>query len=622
MYLEDNEELKGSSTEQVSLGDITSLTGNSGVETAQADFKPLGASGFDALGGLLLSGISNSALTTAIVKNIKDVFKKYELEEKGFTIIPLDKEVYTSLAYSVVVVTKKYDGTNGKKYSPYFLMVLEGTGNKPMTAGSMMNEINTAIKLGKKPNIWMADLAVDNYLIKIVNQAVISKMGTDVSTYTLDGLVVPTHHVDTLEVLCEKLAIKAYDTVASNEAMATGLRSDIVLNKAIKDNTTIKAEITLNTNGVTYYNVLGKPVSTDAVVELVEVKNQNQAMNTLNVPDARFRLGAVKVKCEFIPEQVSKPVPGGTIVCMRLRPHIIITDIETSPTIGSLMLMIRAGALITQQSTWLALASNNKNLGAMNVITNIENDPSGQGQPYDFNRKDVSPEQIQDIIRKMVDNLEPILSIDVDKFGPITSQASILTQAALGDSNEKKMAASVALLNSLKSLTAGDFNPKFTMDRIFATAVGLPIGSYGSKTGERDIRDLDNTFVMASTKDVARATKATICKVEKRFTGADPMTSSVEFLATLVDEAEIVGRTYRITFNGEFIAELVASTARQGLNLTFDPLIKTNTGLSLDMLGSIYGAGALGANMGGLNMNQSGPNNTYYMPNYGYTRPY
>lgn len=606
--------------DQVSLNDVlNSTTVNSNEAVATPTFGTrgsLGSSGFDALGGLLLSGVNNSALTTAIVKNIKDVYAKYELENKGFSVIPLDREVYTSLAYSCVVIAKPYKSKNdGKMFAPYYVLVLEGTGNKNMTAGQIKNEIDTAIKLNKKPNIWMPDLAVDKYLLKIVDDAVRGKVGSDVTPYSLDGLVVPSHHADTIEVLCNKLAITAYDALAANEALVTGIRKDLNLASSITENSVIKAEITLNTNGITYHNILGKPISADAIVKLVEVKNQNQALNTLNVPDARFELGQVAVKLEFVPEAYSKPVPGGSITVMRLRPHVIITNVECSPTVGFLMLMVRAGALITQQNTWVALAANNKSLGALNIVTNLEGDQSGYGQPYDFARKDMTIEGIQDIVRKMCEGLDPILSIDVDKFGPSTSLGAILTQAANGESPEKKKQASNALAKAVNTLTNGGF-ANFDINNIFAAVAGVPSGSYGSKTGERDIRDLDNAFIAATTKDINRIAKATFCKLPKANSGTDPMTASVEFIASVVDEAEIAGRTYRLTFNGQFVSELINKTALVGLNLAFEPLIRQSNNLSLDMMNNIYGNASVRVD-GGIAMNVTGMPNQYSIYDYG-----
>lgn len=607
--------------DQVSLSDILSQTAvnvGGNQEPIQPSFgaKGLGGSGFDMLGGLLLSGVNNSALTTAVVKNIKEVFTKYELESKGFSIIPLDREAITSLAYSCVVITKPYKGKNdAKTYAPYYILVLEGTGNKNMTAGQIKNEIDSAIKLNKKPNIWMADLAVDKYLLNIVRDAIKGKLGSDVIPYSLDGLVVPAHHSATLEVLCEKLAIAATDTIIANEVIVTSARKDINLATAIADNSSIKAEITLNTNGIAYHNLLDKPISADAIVELVEVKNQNQTLQTLNVPDSRFKLGQVAVKLEFVPEQIQKPVPGGSITAMRLRPHVVITNVECHPTTGFLMLMIRAGALITQQNTWVALAANNKHLGALNILTNLEGDPSGYGQPYDFTRKDLTPDAIQDIVRKMCEGLDPIISIDIDKFGPTTSLGTILTQAANGESPAAKTSALGSLVKAISGLTNGLF-ANFDPNNIFSAVASVPSGTYGSKAGERDIRDLDNAFIAATTKDIVKITKATFCKIPKAHSGTDPMTASVEFIASVVDEAEIAGRTYRLTFNGGFIAELINKTSAVGLNLAFEPLIRQSNNLSLDMMNNVYGNASVRGDMGGIAMNVGGMTNNYAIYDY------
>ena len=111
---------------------------------------------------------------------------------------------------------------------------------------------------------------------------------------------------------------------------------------------------------------------------------------------------------------------------------------------------------------------------------------------------------------------------------------------------------------------------------IFTSWSELPLGTFASNQGEDDLRKIDTSFIAA----LPGATQEKVGKfmqdtLPEAITGRQPMVATIRNIAAETNNAEIYGRYYRLTFQGEFLRDMAASIAGDGLILNYDKLIKS-----------------------------------------------
>lgn len=553
---------------------------NGSLGGEQSNTQQTGASmGFSLMSGLMSAG-SGSEYTVNATKILKDLVVKNELDKKGLKVIACDKEI-TRTAYSSIVIGK-LTNIQGKDIFLYYTLVLEATGRKTPTIDDVINELNMSVQSNKAPEIYWADNAVDQVFYKNIEAYLTNEVG-EVQKSHIDGTVIPTNSSMPLESILTTLLGFAHDALLISEYQAkTGEEINV---KAATSRPGVQFHVEVSTPpSRTIINKVGKPVAADVVLTLVEKETkQDKVITSLNQSAGSKVIGSVAVKCEFIPVLTKVTLSGGngiyaqqTVDAIRIKPHLVITNVNAlEPTYGTMLLLIRTAATLVDEEMWKGIAIDSPTYPAMNIFANTEMNEKGVGANLSKEFAKLSRDERLLIVNKMSANVEPSISIDVEKFGPTTTMLSVLSFAA-GVNNVKSDKARAEVLTTLEKLTSGKYVAKNALYPIFTSWSELPLGTFASNQGEDDLRKIDASFIAAlpnaTQEKIGKFMQDTLSEV---ITGKQPMVATIRNIAGETTNAEIYGRYYRLTFQGEFIRDMATAIAGDGLVLNYDKLIRT-----------------------------------------------
>lgn len=544
--------------------------------------------GFGSKGLSLMSLEKGSEYTEAIAAEISAVFAKGTGKFKP-KVTAINKENTSGLAYSSVVVSSK---DNNKVR--YFIILLEATGRKPLTAKEIIDEYVMIERTGNVNGIpiYTSDDAFDGiYYVEVVNALRQEYPGVN-EFGSSDGVVLGYIHPD-IQQVAPVLAGIAYNACSVNHDLWV-LKNDLNIDTALSDNNNrnkilkIGSEIGKSVRA----NSLGRPVRTDWLLSL-DLIDTNKNSRSINQQNTTSRITMVGGYIDAIPEQVLVPVPYGTPAKAqtRLHPNIIITTSQViEPTLGHLLLAIGTSATMLNQSMWLAplrLEHNKVSYGSLNILANLENSETGIGARMSFDpKKNYKPEEIFEGLRNMF-SLTPILSMDIESFGISTSYSSAFPAAAKAIEDGNKEAAAKMIIKTASWLTSGRFPDNFPTNQIFNNeGIVIPLGTFNDNKAERDIREIDLAFIASKASDdevINLVNRWTRSNAPKSLTGMDPFMTKVDIINRLIPSAEITGKAVRVTFTAYFIKTLVDAISASGLSARYEPAIKyvENTGIDI-----------------------------------------
>jgi len=541
------------------------------------DEQPTGAAirklGFGSSLGLI-GATRGSEYTNSIAKTMQEVYANLPTPPK---VNVFDREQMSNLAYSCIVVSMP--NSNGEVC--YHISLLEATGMDPLKASDIVSEATRAMR---EPNagarIYTPSDAINGRLNNIIlNDLSVQYPGAEfIST---DGLVV---HAASLEIsdLGMRVAAIAFNATHTEAMLSSGELADLNITDAMADSNGSKRngiKLEYNTYCTTVPNVIGSATRQDFKVDLVEVSQEHAfELNS----DSRNRLvsvaGYIDAIREDLPVAAQMGVQPATIT--RLHPNIVMTNNDTvSPTQGFMLLGVASATVMSRPELWIqSLASiDNKSPntpGGLNILTNIENGQNGV--PLDFSAKSVTTEEHYAALKQMY-SLSPIVSYDIEVFGPQAYYSSLLAAAASPSSDSTRLDALDEILEVCNQLTNGHFPSNFSTAEIFATeGLVIPLGYWMDKTGERDIRDIDMAFIANQTGDVNLVNKWGMTSLPRSVTGLDPFLTRVEIINQLIPDAVINGKAVRITFTQRFISELTSAIERAGLIARYETSVVIN----------------------------------------------
>lgn len=573
--------------------------------------------GFGQTGISLISSNQGSDYTNQIAHAISDVYKNNSSITTKPKVHILDKEVISTngnvkLAYSAIVVSLAKDND-----IHYFTIMLENTGRAPLTAQDVMNEVNVANKTNQnRLTVYTTDDAIDNVLHEVIQSVLRAEYGNNYKLRSVEGLVF-RNDVQDIQSLYPRLAAIAYNACIVEAMIESGEAADINIenanhkshNKSLRIDSTMGKAISLNE--------IGSPVRSDFKIELSIVDN-NQSISSLNLQNSKVALTKTGGFVDAIPEMVtlgqSNNVPINGI---RLRPHIVLTDFNVAvPTVGYSMLAFVSSLVMTNKSMWVSslLPKDSKNVGALNLLTNIEGNANAIGERIDFSKKSYKPEDVYQGIQTMF-SLDPVVSVDVDSFGPQTFFTSILSTIAQPSASVEKQAAGRHFIDTLVWLTSGRFPRDFDPNEIFVgSGVVLPGGVWHDKNGMRDLREIDLAFLANHVDDISVLNRWVISGAPMSVSNMDPYLTRVDIISKLIPDAVIRGKFVRVTFTSKFVTALSSAAIASGLSIRYEPEIKFAEDNNLAIMGSyLAGAGIQGATGFAREYIQAGPSyNTAY----------
>ena len=537
----------------------------------------------------LMSSNKATDYATSITSIIKDAYKGVEDGGK-IQVTLLDKDVMTGLEYSYIVVSRKNANIN------YFVVVLEATGRKPMTASEIINEFNTAIrsKQGSR-NLFTTGDAINGVLRGLITEMLakhyaVNNVPADQSTIiAADGLIVP-YSVDDVELVARNVAAIAFNALNVISVLDNPTVSDVNIHEGNAETNNAILNIVSSVNKSTSIDEMGTPIRADWKIEM-GVQQQNTQYNNLNYAEELNKGGVNNVltkTCGFVeayPEEVRTPLPNGNEIReIRFHPHIIVTDIATAkPTIGFMMLGLLSSLVMTNRDMWLASVmpdGSKYHAGYLNRLSDIEGNGSADVLDFEATSKGgkerkYAPEKVYSIVNEMF-RLSPVVSMDIPDYGPHTYYTSVLSAAASGNNKPNTIGAIRTLIETVNVLTNGEFPTNFDINSVFAhEGIMVPLGIWRDKTGtRRDIRDIDLTMICKEENDPEVIKNWITSSAPARITNMDPYLTKVDVISRIIPNAEITGRGVRVTFTSTFIETLVAAAMRAGFAVRYEPEMK------------------------------------------------
>ena len=539
----------------------------------------------------LMSANQGSEYTNGIAKVLTGIYSSINKKVTPKVHV-LDKETFTNLAYSAIIVTMQ-----SNKMVNYYTILLEETGRKPLTASEVVSEWETAIKIpGASPVIYTADEAINSILHKEIVNALKQEYGSGQEYKTVDGVVLHKGHAD-INVIGPMLATIAFNACYIETQFDNGVCSDLSIPNALQTAQGKQLRFESNMSKAICVNELGLPVRTDWKLDLCMVNNNQAQSLVLNAQNSKAVISRIGGFVDALPEQITMPgVPGtAPTTAIRFRPHIIMTSNSAeTPTIGYMLLGVASSIVMTNRNMWLgALRPTDKkvNVGNLNIIAKIDD---GEGQRIDFTSKNYNANQVFAGIQTMF-SLDPVISVDVESFGPQSFYNSILSAAAQPGASDGKTEAANYIIETAHILTGGRFPSDYNPHDIFVDdGVVVPLGTWSDKSGERDLREIDLTFIASHTDDMNMINKWILSNLPMSKSGFDPYLAKIEIINKLLPGAEITGKASRVTFSANFITTLASAITASGLNVRYEPEIKYAEETNLSIMGSYLGNAGIG----------------------------
>jgi hypothetical protein len=588
---------------------------------------PMGAITFGSRDVFVMNANQGSSYTNSIASEIATAFGKLPGTKPRINI--LDKEAVAGLAYSAIIISFKNTNTVN-----YFTILLEGTGRRPMTANEVTNELAAANVGNRRPMIFTPDEAIDSVLHEQIVKVLASEYNTN-EFVNNSGIVVPTHHDDVV-ILGNNLAAVAHRAITIDAMISSKQVQDLNIRHAIDANPTYQLRIDENFNATTIKNEIGRPIRTDFVVELNahDVSNNVTSINLQNAKEQICKVGGfidAIVDIDNTPNPYAQMQPMMQGPRLRLYPHIIITSNETkTPSTGSALLGIVSSLVMLNPGMWLGAVmpkhgKDEHNVAALNISTNIDNlpTPNGVGVPLDLTAKTLSKQEVYSMIKEMF-KLSPIISMDIELFGPQSFYNVPFQTACEYNGTREGMVAANEIVEAANWLTAGAFPKTFPLNEIFVSkGVYVPLGTWADKTGEKDIRDVDMSYIANKTGDINAMNKWNLSNLPKDGNGGtEPFYTKIECIKDRIPDAVISGKALRVTFSSKFIMTLSEAVQAAGLNVKYEPAITFGDTYNLQSVSQFMAGASVNGMAHGFARQQTvaGPNYQVFGSNMGMGR--
>lgn len=585
-------------------------------------------------GGSFLTNSKGSEYTTKIGKIIEEAYNKSEDLAFKPEVMILDKEAdASSLSFSVIVVSALDRNNNTLRY---FNIVLGATGQAPLTAGQIHAEMENYKNspVGYKPVIYTIDDTMNSNLTHIVCERISQRYNIKSAT-PIDGVVVhdADGSIDT-ENIASNLAILAYNSLLADIVVETP-DEDLDIASAKHDEHIEGATFAINTNLTKspIRNIVGDPVRADWKVQL-SLNSEAKKLEMFNVDNPDVELTSVTGYIEAIPmvdpiiaQQYQGRVPVGTpINDIRLKPQLIITDTSVRmPTVSFALLNIITALVMTEKDMYVkalfpAAGSKKNHVGYLNRITKVNNSDA----VFELASNKYSENDVANAILSMF-TLDPVLSMDIQNFGPQASYTAVFAKAAQplsGDEreNEEKFSACRYIIETANVLTNGNFPSNFDINNIFADqGIVVPLGYYSSTEGLKDIRDIDLAFIVSQTGD---EDLAALWAQSSVLGNTDNFITKVNIISQLCKDAVITNKAIRVTFTNDFLTALSEAAKRAGLVCRYKMDFTINPTRSINVVSNYFDRAGLGNGRLGF-LNYQGGNRSSYttrLANTGYTR--
>lgn len=520
-----------------------------------------------------------------LAKKLKSIYKDMEIQD--FKVIKVDNKTHNS-AYSCILVcghttTPSDDSTKkGKTTVAAYPMLIEATGD---IQSSRLENINTQALMpgvnNRRPEMFRVPSdAFDNVLSSIILSVVQNSYGNEAKVKLIDGTVLSTLFDVDKEELSYVVAEIALEAIMVSLLKDTE-NIELVLQTEMKQlSQHERLEYRVNTDRGTITDEAQRPVYYNWAVDL-SIKNTGQYQRSINDINNEKLLIRTTGFTDVIPvsEQIASGTVGMPLNAVRFRPHLIIDHSYGIYTTGW-VLMNLISSLVFKDNLWLNTIKPQKDdpnhdPGGLNILANIEGNPSGVGEKIDFFASGLTEFDVTSTLTRL---FAPgmVVSLDIDMFGPQTWAYSNFAIAATG--GPKQDLATRNILAAANNLTGGAFSTAFS-GSVFTNVTQIPRGYWTDPNGTtRDLREFDVIAILNQFgNDVGAVNEFINYYLNGGYGNITAIYKILELYKKILPTAVITGWVIRATFSGEFMQTLESAVASAGFSATIDSPVLDNS---------------------------------------------
>lgn len=536
------------------------------------------------------AGGSGGEYLASFKKALEEVYKEIA-QGVEVKLISLNRHVLTDLKFSALVVACRYP-----EYAPdtvaYYTFILEATGER------LKPEYRTVDNQNIQINRVTGD-AHDEVLATLAYDAVKNEYKNAVCLPADCDVIFSQHRPQQDRAKMEEYAANAACACISMINVNKGNFGNLDLTNMDRD-ARFTIDMTFGNHQVR--EIDDSPVRANTILTFSSQKKtqgRNTPIGAVNVPEASTRVATLTGFLQPLWAPVESNYMSGWGGHHRQNPDTqnmvaefvgtsLQSDYATSPS--AVLLAFSSVLSLVDNNNWLMGflprgqqrsepgRVNIDDIGALNIMANITNDPEhgGFGLPISLESFGGDIAKYQAYLTKL---FRPglVVSLDCPEAGPQSWIFAPFAQAALGDQEAYRL-----IYDAAMELTGGLFKNNFTFgDPMFTNVMRISGGSYMVGDKKQDIRHIDLTAISNVNEKNPRIIQEFVS------TFADQQGVSAE-RALAMREAiikEAVGhqcdldRYYaRVTFDGNFLQAISESIAQVNLPLT------VNTPMSQDIL--------------------------------------
>lgn len=508
--------------------------------------------------------------TEAVNNIVKGMVENLSKGSKAFTdnfatnMVVLDKTIYTTLAFSCILVCVK-EKAPGAKVVSYHTLIIESTNDGNLTRNLQVGDRTIEIK-------HVAGDAYDGELIRVA-QTVLENEYPGCSFSRADVTRIPRAFAEDPAAKEAKHFLELVANTVSACYVDLQIRAGIADINMTASRGDKSLTVELDFKDRDNFDILGEPIRSDVNVRFFSEQRAQQNNTSLNNGSVSTPIAHASgfIDLSWSPAQAdqvngfglynqSQPAVQAT---QKYAANLVLTDVlpEVSPTPAAVMLTILTAAATVRESNnyygafvpkhHLGGKIDAHDIGAINYEMNIGNVP-----PQDIQRIDTTAAvfSIQDCGRLLAGAIRPglAISVDVPETDPSSYYMSFLRAAALGEPGAVEL-----VTKCLDELTGGRFRQYFTSGNIFVdNGTRVHGGTYVSSEGElRDIRDVDYLYLLNSKQAgfLETVTAWSDARLAKNVPVEERLHRSLRIIQAMLPSANVVKYYHRVTFSDDLI---------------------------------------------------------------------
>lgn len=505
---------------------------------------------------------------TKVKEGLIEIYK-HANNDIEISILDLDNINNPGLAFSNIVVAIRF------KTAPdtvaYHILALEATGEKIQPIMENMGNYQVEV-------MRFSSNAIDDVLRNKAEQKVRGAFKSKIFLYS-EGTVVPSEFNPEDKQKLHKLALNAGLACTTELKINSKGFNDISLPEMPRSNNLF---VNIDFSRTQIEDNVGNTMRSD-VTTVFGTRKQQQMDRSINTGE---RDNTVSIASGFIdllwapmnPQSIFNPYMASNQApqTQKYAARYTITNLDSniSYTPGMILLALATSVSIRDNNNWINTFRpapmdrdlvDLRDIGALNIEANLENDPSGWGKRIDTKSETFQLSDLGQLISALI---RPglVISLDCPESGPQSWYLSMFAAASRGNSN-----ATDVIYAAANQLTGGAFGRYFTrgMPMFMDNYNTVHLGHWFDRKGQkRDLRDIDTLAICNIAGD---RNPEFIRGYSDTFLRRDvPLIKRLADRKTILraasnDSAVFTGYADRVTFSAAFINALVQGVSESGL---------------------------------------------------------